>query len=314
MATTASAVQPRLIAVDWGTSNFRAFLLNASGQLLEKKFARQGVLRVSRKQFEAVLMKHIHEWLSADPQLPIVMSGMIGSRQGWLEVPYLFCPVDLSNLTAGMQQVSAQHQPWIVSGIRIDYPDGRVDVMRGEETQILGALNYEQSPHHLGSDSQVFCLPGTHCKWAWVENQKLMHFSTFMTGEIFTLLAKHSILGKLMRNTRTDFNAFNKGLDWAEKKRPLLSSLFQVRTQVLAGKLHLHEVHSFLSGLMIGEEISQAMQTPIPNKKVTLIGNSRIAKLYAICLARHGVEGLVMDVDEVTVRGLYRVAQAKGLL
>jgi 2-dehydro-3-deoxygalactonokinase len=304
---------PCLIAIDWGTSNFRAFLLDSAGQILEKKFAKQGVLRVPRHYFKQTLTKQIKEWLHDYPKLPVIMSGMIGSRQGWKEVPYLMCPIDLTQIAQGIQEVFPNNNQWIVPGLRIDYEGGRVDVMRGEETQILGALT-EHTDSETNPSTQVFCLPGTHCKWSWVEGKSLTHFTTFMTGEVFTLLAKHSILGKLMRNTRLDVPAFHRGLDWAEEDRNLLSLLFQARTQVLAGSLKLHEVHSFLSGLLIGQEIRQALKTPIPEKKVNLIGNTRIARLYTIALKRYGLEGVPLDVDEVTTRGLFKIATGAGLI
>lgn len=303
-----AASQPSLVAIDWGTSNFRAFLLNGQGDLLQKKFARQGILRVFHSAFAKTLHKQIGDWLAQYPDIPVIMSGMIGSRQGWQEIPYLPCPVVMSDISRNIQPIRHTERQWIVPGLRIDYPDGRVDVMRGEETQIIGALS--SNPE----EAQLFCLPGTHSKWAAVENGKLTYFTTYMTGELFTLLAKHSILGKLMRNTKSDTDGFLRGIEWAERDSFLLSQLFQVRTQVLADKLNLDDVYSFLSGVLIGHEIRQVLASPLPVRKVTLIANPSIARLYAKALKKYDMHGVIKDVDQVTVRGLFKIATQAGIM
>ncbi len=307
MTTVPAASTPSLIAIDWGTSNFRAFLLNGHGELLQKKFARQGILRVYHGAFAKTLQKQIGDWLAQYPAIPVLMSGMIGSRQGWQEIPYLQCPLAMNELSNGIQKIDHAEQQWIVPGLRIDYPDGRVDVMRGEETQILGALSDTTEP-------QLFCLPGTHSKWATLADGKLTHFTTFMTGELFTLLARHSILGKLMRNAKPDSEGFLRGIAWAERDHFLLSQLFQVRTQVLAGSLDNNDVYSFLSGVLIGHEIRQVLASPLPIKKVTVIANSSIAKLYAKALKKYDLHGVIKNVDQVTIRGLFKIATQAGLL
>ncbi len=302
--------KPSLIAIDWGTSNFRAFLLDDNGALLETRFAKQGILRVENGDFAQALREQVWDWLESFSDIPLLMSGMVGSRQGWKEVPYLACPVSLNQLATGLQSVPFQNNPcWIVPGLRVDYNDGRTDVMRGEETQIIGALSQDED--HL---SQVFCLPGTHSKWAWVENGQLIHFTTFMTGEIFTLLAKHSILGRLMRGNKTDLVAFERGMVWAERSEEMLSQLFQVRTQVLANKLSTSGVHSFLSGMLIGYELKQALKNSIPEHKVTIIGNARIARLYAKSLDRYAIRGMVTDGEQVTAAGLFKIAKQANII
>lgn len=294
---------PRLIAIDWGTSNFRAFLIDGGGKVLAKKFAKLGVLKIRRNQFELVLEREIVDWRKAYGDLPIIMAGMIGSRQGWQEVPYLSCPLALKSLSQNLQAVNRQTNTWIIPGLRIDYPDGRVDVMRGEETQILGAIA------HAPVEIHVFCLPGTHSKWAYIKDHELFAFNSFMTGEIFTLLRKHSILGRLMLGSNIDNSGFNRGLIWGERSDSLLAQLFQVRTQVLAGTLNTKAVFGFLSGILIAHELHQALQSPIAHSKVALIANPRIANLYAKALQRHNIEGIIMDADDVTATGLFKIAR-----
>lgn len=299
-----TAASAHLIAIDWGTSNFRAFLLNMDGVILQKRFAKRGVLRIRYGTFAKVLDEEIGDWLLNYPNLPVLMSGMVGSRQGWQEVPYLECPVNLDQLANHLQVISYENRKiWVVPGLKITRDDLRIDVMRGEETQVVGTLAVNPDV------SQVFCLPGTHSKWAWVEAGRLYDFTTYMTGEIFTLLAKHSILGKLMRGFRTDYQAFDQGLMWAAQSGNLLSQLFQVRTQVLAGNLANTAVHSFLSGVLIGYEIEYALKQKIPGNKVAIIANARIADFYARALSKNGVEALITDADRVTSMGLLRIAK-----
>lgn len=299
---------PRLIAIDWGTSNFRAFLLDGGGKVLEKKFARLGVLKIRRSQFETILRREISEWEDAFGELPILMAGMVGSRQGWQEVPYLACPLALKTLGQNLEPVKRLNRTWIIPGLRMNYPDGRVDVMRGEETQILGAMNL------VPPELQVFCLPGTHSKWAYTQAGELLHFNSFMTGEIFTLLRKHSILGRLMLGSNTDNAGFHRGLEWGARSDNLLAQIFQVRTQVLAGTLNTKAVFGFLAGILIAQELHQALQTSIPHAQVGLIANPRITNLYSRALSEHNIEGVILDSDQVTSTGLFKIAQYAQIL
>jgi 2-dehydro-3-deoxygalactonokinase len=305
--------KPTLIAIDWGTSNFRAFLLNAAGDILETRFAKRGLLHVPRGDFATVLQQQIGDCLTDNAKIPIVMSGMVGSKKGWQEAPYLMCPVMLDDLASGLQKVERQDNTWIVPGLRINYPDGRVDVMRGEETQILGCL---ASDIHT---PQVFCLPGTHSKWAWVEAGKLQRFTTFMTGEIFNLLFKHSILGKSTKHPHLNIRAFYQGIEWAERPESLLSQLFQVRTQMLAENLATEDIHSFLSGLLIGHELSSVFEQNSRAQgnaldHVSIVANRRVSQLYAKAITKHQLQSVVMDIEQVTAKGIFKIAQQAGLI
>jgi len=309
--------KPALIAIDWGTSNFRAFLLGREGNILQTRFAKRGLLHVSHGGFATALQQQIGDCLTDNPAIPVIMCGMVGSRQGWQEVPYLLCPLELNNLASGLQRVEGQHNVWIVPGLRINYTDGRVDVMRGEETQILGCLSEDiQTP-------QIFCLPGTHSKWVWVEAGKLQRFSTFMTGEIFNLLFKQSILGKPAKYPSLNIRAFYQGLEWSERVENVLSQLFQVRTQMLAGNLPVDGIHSFLSGLLIGHELSavlaenlraQQMEESHHLRKISIVANTRVSQLYAKALTKYHLHSTVMDIEQVTARGIFRIARQANLI
>jgi 2-dehydro-3-deoxygalactonokinase len=191
-----------LITVDWGTSSLRSALLSNAGDLLDERGGGPGILAVPANGFATALLEHIRPWRDQHGPLPIILSGMIGSRQGWAEAPYLACPAGKTELARHLyrhetDQLGPIH---IVPGLCIDPPGLAPDVMRGEETQIVGALDW--SPEERG----LYVLPGTHSKWVTVENGRITHFATYMTGEIFAALRRHTILGRLMS---TDGDAHN---------------------------------------------------------------------------------------------------------
>ena len=185
---------PQLLALDWGTSNLRACLLGDGGRVLDTRAAALGVMAVPAGGFADALRTLCGDWLAAHAQLPCIASGMIGSRQGWVEAPYLACPAGLADAAAQLVRVDVgdddRHTLHIVPGLRCVGADGQADVMRGEETQLWGA----------GLAAGSCCvLPGTHSKWAWVgEHARVLGFQTHMTGEVFAVLTQHSILGRLM--------------------------------------------------------------------------------------------------------------------
>ncbi len=176
------------IALDWGTSSFRAYLLNTDGTVQETVTAPHGILAVKDAGFDAALESHIGKW---DVKLPIMASGMITSRQGWVELPYVACPASLQSIAAAIHPHTSKHgrKIYFVPGISTRGSDGTPDVIRGEETQVLGASE---------GGTEHFVTPGTHSKWITVKDREITGFSSYMTGEVFALLKTHSILGKLM--------------------------------------------------------------------------------------------------------------------
>ncbi|HSW27092.1 MAG TPA: 2-dehydro-3-deoxygalactonokinase, partial [Burkholderiaceae bacterium] len=183
-----------LIAIDWGTSNLRASLLDPHGAVRETRSAAAGVMAVQEQRFAEALMSLCGDWMHAHPQCACIASGMIGSRQGWVEAPYVACPAALSDAAARLTRVTFGdrdcHALHIVPGLRCIGSDGQVDVMRGEETQLWGA--------DLPAGS-CCVLPGTHSKWAWLgDGDRVLAFQTHMTGELYAVLTQHSILGRLM--------------------------------------------------------------------------------------------------------------------
>ena len=289
-----------MIAIDWGTSAFRAYRIDAAGSVLERCEAARGILTVENGAFATVLTEEIGDWLRDDPG-PIMMSGMIGSRQGWREMPYLECPVDTDTIARACGEIDCgfDRRAFVVPGLTCRDRDGVRDVMRGEETQIIGALD------ELGA-SALLCLPGTHSKYVTMRDRRIERFETHMTGEIFALLWCHSILGRVDAADRiTDKRAFDAGVDRAGDSRGLLHHLFGVRARHLFDEIAAGSVASYLSGILIGHEIRSArISGPI-----VLIGAPELSRLYRRALTRLGAVTRVL-AGEPAARGLWRLACA----
>lgn len=299
---------PALIALDWGTSNLRAALLNTQGEVLQLRGAASGVMAVQAGHFEDALLALCGDWIDTAP-LPLLASGMVGSRMGWREVPYLACPAGAEQAAAALLPVPLQQRPGrqvhLVPGLRCVGPGGAVDVMRGEETQSWGA----------GLNGPGLCLlPGTHSKWAQVDDAgRISHFSTYMTGELFAVLTQHSILGRLMQGQAADDAAFDAGVRRGLAEHAHLShALFGVRTAGLEGQFAPEALADHLSGLLIGAELGSALPGHAGAEPV-LLGEPALCSRYARALALAGHRSHSAPA-QATFLGLWRLAQAAGLL
>jgi 2-dehydro-3-deoxygalactonokinase len=289
-----------MIAIDWGTSSFRAYRLTPDGAIADKRSAQFGILAVQDGKFAEALESQIGDWLGTG-EAPVVMGGMIGSRQGWKETPYAQCPAGVKEIAARMVEVrwGSSRSAWIVPGLSCRDAQGVPDVMRGEETQILGALD------DVSARSAWICLPGTHSKWVRVEIGKIMRFATYMTGEVFAVMKAHSILGRMMADAETDPVAFQSGVLRARESGGLLHHLFGVRARGLFGDLSDDDSASYLSGLLIGHELTAIPRLIDP---VYLLGAPQLTRLYAEALHCYGVDAAILDPDSA-VRGLYKLVQ-----
>ncbi|MEM7043219.1 MAG: 2-dehydro-3-deoxygalactonokinase [Pseudomonadota bacterium] len=302
--------EPALIGVDWGTSSCRAYLMNAEGRVLDAVASNKGILQIEGGAFAQTLNELIGAW--RHPGLPVILSGMIGSRQGWMEVPYVPTPAPFETIADALIRHPDDADIFVVPGLAQDLPGQVPDVMRGEETQIIGAVG-------KASDRQLLVMPGTHSKWVLVENQEVVWFATFMTGELFAVLKDHSILGRLMSEgeDRHGRRAFAQGLD-AARALPggLLQHLFSVRTLGLFDRLAGDDVAAYLSGLLIGHELADALghvETASDRPPITVIGASALAERYRTALAHRGIDAGEAGED-VAAYGQYRIARAARLV
>lgn len=287
-----------LVAVDWGTSSLRAARIRADGSVIEERASTRGILTVPAGGFAAVLQATCGDWL-ADPAALCLVSGMAGSRQGWQEAPYCPCPAGFAQLGAHLHWIEP-HRIALVPGLSCD-TDGVPDVMRGEEVQVVGALSL------LGARDGTIVLPGTHSKWVRVEDASVRGFSTCMTGEFYALLRQHSILARTLPadDGALDADAFTRGVRHAQAAGGLLHTAFSVRTLSLFDRLPAAAQPSYLSGLVIGEELR--MQAPGIDA-ITLVGSAALTQRYALACDALGIASRSLGA-EATWRGLWALAR-----
>lgn len=292
------------VAVDWGTSNLRAWGIGPDGEVAFEKSSPKGMGKLTREEFPGALAELLDGVApaSAGGTLDVLICGMAGARQGWLEAPYLEAPTDLRGLLDGAVRPvmpGGRIAPAILPGVC--QKAGADNVMRGEETQLLGLAAL------MPGFSGVVCMPGTHSKWAQLAGTRIERFSTAMTGELFEVLRTHSVLrhslnGDLDGPGRAEGFAAGAtaGLDHPEQ---LLGTLFQVRAGSLLSGRQPDWCAGYLSGLLIGTEIGSNRHL-IGSQAVPLIGSPTLCALYAQVLAMIGARGDAMDATQIVLAGL----------
>ncbi|WP_322893939.1 MULTISPECIES: 2-dehydro-3-deoxygalactonokinase [unclassified Yoonia] len=296
-------INPTWIAVDWGTSNVRAWAMSATGTVLAQAGSDKGMGGLDRAGFEPALLALIGDWL--DGPTPVIACGMVGSRQGWVEAPYAATPCPPQS--PGFARPETQDQRLdvhVIPGVKQMQP---ADVMRGEETQIAGFL-----AQNKGWDG-VICLPGTHTKWVHVSADEIVSFQTFMTGELFAALASHSVLRHSIAAEGWDDAAFDQGLsDTYSRPEKIAGRLFSLRAEGLLHDLPCHAARARLSGLLIGAELAAAKPYWL-GQQIAVIGAGGLASLYVKALAQQAVPATQVNAEKATLAGLtaaYR--QLKG--
>ncbi len=301
--------RPRLIALDWGTSSLRAYLLGDDGRCLAQASGAFGILHVADGAFDAVYLQLCAAWQREYGTLPVLASGMVGSRQGWLEAPYLPCPATPAQIAAHLASLQASDgaRLHIVPGLSCRNAHGIPDVMRGEETQLLGALE--------AVGDALWVLPGTHSKWARCAGGNIEAFSTYMTGELYALLCQHSILGRLMpAGPRADPEAFARGVGYGlAADADLPRKLFSARTLGLFGEIPAEGLADYLSGLLLGAEIRDALALLPSSAELGLIGEAGLCERYRTALEIAGMRVRTIVAD-AAAQGLWRIAVDAGLV
>jgi len=291
-----------LIGVDWGTSNVRGFRYGTGGEVIETRRLGAGLKQVDAGARGKTFDTHFGDWLADAGDVPVLLSGMVGSRRGWCETPYVACPVHCDELAGHLHRIPATSQ-WIVPGLSTVDADGVPDVMRGEETQLA---DLGQSGKH------VVCLPGTHSKWVWIDGGRIETFRTVMTGELFEVLLNHSLLGQTAVRGEFDQRAFQQGLDRAKGASHLLHDLFSVRTLSLFDRLKPTSVSGYLSGLLIGHEIASVIDRIPAGSTVILIGSIELTSQYGVAVRQWSRHVHVVGGESAAACGLWRIAsQAK---
>ena len=305
------------VTADWGTSNLRLYLLEKSEseyRLLDSKTG-PGVSQVNGN-FAEVFFSLTQDWLSKSEDIPIIISGMIGSSIGWRETPYLSCPVDAEKIAAGLVPfISRGQRINIISGLSTNNPLGHPDVMRGEELQLLGWI--KDNPNG-SSESRLFILPGTHNKWVLMRKGEIHTFLTAMTGELFSVLRQNSVLLTQKTFAKLNVDAFVRGLKAQNlDDASTLLSLFTTRSLQLLGDLDPEHAASYLSGLLIGADVTagyRLFKKHFPELEgATLIGDSELAECYQLAFEHHGIALDVCDSTQVTLAGYEAVIEQLGI-
>jgi 2-dehydro-3-deoxygalactonokinase len=284
------------IAVDWGTTNRRAYLIDSAGKRIDEFEDAKGVLSVPDGGFPDAI-REIRERLG---DKPLLLAGMVGSNRGWKEAPYVPCPAGIDELATKL--VWPGEREAIVPGVSW-IGQGRADVMRGEEVQLLGGVAAGLVAHE-----SLVCHPGTHNKWAMVRNGIIQTFGTVMTGELFSLLKEHSILSDLLQGPVEVNEVFKRGIHHALDRATLPAALFGVRASVILGQMKKEDAPSYTSGLLIGTDVRIAMGWPM-SARVAVMGRKELTQLYAVAIIEAGREAIELDGEQCFLAGIQEIAK-----
>ncbi len=294
----------RFILVDWGTSRFRAYLVDGTA-IVERVASPEGISALSQGQHEEVFRKHCGRWLTAEPGAPVALVGMVGSREGWRMAPYASCPAGPAEVAAAMMEVDLGDGGLgrIVPGLTSEPHPGAIDVMRGEETVVFGA----------GVEEGLVCLPGTHPKWVEMRGGRIERFATYFTGELYALLRHHSMVGRPATEPE-DPAGFALGLEAAERngggsgrRVGLLHLIFGARAAAVTGRLSTAALGPYISGLLTGDEVNGALSLFEKPASVAIVADGVRAKLFAEALERHGVASRLTAPEDALVAGIRRI-------
>lgn len=291
-----------MIAINWGSSNFRAWKLSAATTVEAEKSSGRGAVQVEPGGFAEALMAEVGDWVRSG-ETRVLMSGMVGARRGWKEAPYVRVPASFEQVVDGVIRLevnlpdSSHLDVRIVPGLIGADASGVPEVMRGEETEIFGCARELVGDAHL-------CLPGTHTKWVQMKSGKIAAFSTSMTGDLYKAVREGTILSTSTQQEPNDAAAFLHGVARSKQAGALAHHLFGVRTLVLTGELAESSASSYLSGLLIGHEVNTMVQE---GERVHLIGDPGLCALYATALHEFGVSSSVEPAG-AALRGLIRIS------
>ena len=287
------------IAVDWGTTNRRAYRIDSQGTCVAEMEDECGVLSIAPGGFPAAA-GDIRTQLG---DFPLLMAGMVGSTRGWVEAPYVACPAGLDELAARLCWVEPNRTA-IIPGLSTQ-SGSHADVMRGEEVQMVGALDAGLIPA-----TSFICHPGTHNKWVTVKDARIAGFRTVMTGEMFNMLRERGILAELLTAEAAPDDAFRAGVRRGLMASALTAELFSIRARVLLGELPRADAASFTSGLLIGSDLGVGLGID-PHSEIIIMGRPELTRLYAVAAAEAGRAARQLDGSTAFLAGA--VALARGL-
>jgi 2-dehydro-3-deoxygalactonokinase len=297
--------QAGYVAIDWGTSSFRLWLIDRNGNVTAERRSQEGMMTAAKPGFAAVLQSHL-DAVGAAPESPVIVCGMAGARQGWIEAGYVDTPAPLASILKQAVRVPGQDRDIrILPGIA--QRDAKApDVMRGEETQLLGALGID------AAGEAIVCLPGTHSKWVRANGGTVERFATFMTGELFDAVSRHTILSIAVAGAEEeDLDAFRSAVTAAFEAPAFAANLlFQVRSGQLLYGGKPSEAREKISGTLIGLELAAGLAAGVPTSGITLIASGRLQMLYQSAFETVSVPVRTIEAEDAVRRGLSMAAQS----
>jgi 2-dehydro-3-deoxygalactonokinase len=285
-------------AVDWGSSARRVYLLDSAGRIAHEEEDTAGTLTIAPEHFGS----EVQALRARIGDMPMLLGGMVGSNRGWMEAPYVSCPATLPDIRRHLLWVEPGRTA-IVPGISL-IEEGRADVMRGEEIQVFGA----QALRPTGARTLI-CHPGTHTKWIEVDAGAIARFRTVMTGEMFALLRKHSILADLLTEPATPGAAFQRGVERGFAGETLTAALFSIRAGVLLGTIAREDAPSYASGLLIGCDLRGGLAAATVDDEILVLGRGSLTSLYAAAIEQCGYRTREMDGAAAFVAGMRAIAE-----
>jgi len=296
------------IAVDWGTTQLRAWGLTPQNEVLYKGSSPQGMGSIKPHEFESVLLHLIADWLVPDQQTIVIACGMVGARQGWVEAPYMTVPCQATGELVMAPTSDPRLRVYICPGAMQTDP---ADVMRGEETQIAGIL--AQMPEFKG----MVCLPGTHTKWAYIADGIIRSFTTFMSGELFSLLGRQSVLSHSVMTAEFAMEAFHRAVgDISASPSLLAAKLFAIRSNDILFHHSAAQSRAELSGLLIGAELQAVTSYYLGDDDIIILGSDSLAHLYRDGLSAMGKTSTLVPGEAFTLFGLqqaYHLLQQRSI-
>ena len=295
----------KFIGVDWGLNNFRAYAIDIQGSVKQRAKAHQGIHRVKDENYVNTLKRLLGKWFNKYPDVPVIMSGMIGSSEGWQDVEYVDGPANLEKISELCEKIinhRFEREIFIVPGVKLHRGAEVVDLLRGEEVQALGAALLNPT-----GKKQIICLPGVQTKWIEVTDNQITNCCTFVTGELFTTLSKYTQLDTVPPTNIYDAKAVNIGLDLLAQGHGISNDVITIKMMSMNGKLSPTAIASALCGLLIGSEFESAMKQLGNTKTITVIGSTWLIDIYQEIAKRFNVTINPVKVEDATAQGLLHV-------
>lgn len=297
----------RLVAIDWGSSKFRAFLLDDTYQILESIETHEGVLHTQQAPRE-IFYKHCQQWLTEYPDTIVLMCGSVGGNLGWINTRYVACPLSIEDLINRAVSVENRHNTTIkiIPGVTGKSLSGTNDVMRGEEVQVFGALDI------INQNDALICLPGTHCKWVTVKSSRIVDFTSFMSGEFYQIAREKSSISNVVDESKFDRDSFLEGIATTEKTGGFLHHLFSARANSLIGTNSYKSISSYISGIIIGSEIKEALKIFNSFTHLILVCNEALAVNYTCAFEHYGIKSQNITSQDAFIAGISHINPLKS--